>query len=127
MYKCHNDAPMPPASKSQTPLTLQIHAHFREWRERKKTTYEFALLLIEDPQLPHNLVVLADVAPDLWKQKEEMAAPELCNQRNCTALPSCTTNLKKEGARDSAPPPNFCTKTKREGAQLCTDGRVKNV
>jgi hypothetical protein len=81
---------------------------------RKKTTYEFALRLIEDLQLLDNLVVLADVAPDLWKQKEETAAPELCIQRNCTALPSCATNLKTEGAHDSAPLPQLLYKSEKK-------------
>jgi hypothetical protein len=36
--------------------------------------------------------------------KRKNYAPELCNQRNCTALPSCTTNLRIQGACDSAPP-----------------------
>jgi hypothetical protein len=37
--------------------------------------------------------------------KRKNYAPELCNQQNCTTLPSYTTNLRTEGAHDSGPPP----------------------
>jgi hypothetical protein len=42
--------------------------------------------------------------------KRENYTPELCNQQNCTALPSCTTNLRTQGAHDSAPPPTSVQK-----------------
>jgi hypothetical protein len=42
--------------------------------------------------------------------KRKNYAPELCNQRNCTALPSCTINLRTQGACDSGPPPTSVQK-----------------
>jgi hypothetical protein len=37
--------------------------------------------------------------------KRKNYAPELCNQWNCTVLPSYTTNLRTKGTHNSGPPP----------------------
>jgi hypothetical protein len=59
--------------------------------------------------------------------KRKNYAPELCNQRNYTTLPSYTTNLRTEGAHDSGPPPLLYKNEKIACASMDRQKRKQRV
>jgi hypothetical protein len=61
----------------------------------------------KQPHRPHGCSSRA------MQAKRKNYAPELYNQRNCTTLLSCTTNLSTQGARNSRPPPPLLYKNEK--------------
>ena len=76
-------------------LTVQIHAHFRERKERE-TTYEFAQELLEDLGLQNKPTILTNVAFELCniqkkttRSREQLATYaqlQKTKKRSCTTL-----------------------------------------
>jgi hypothetical protein len=101
---------MPLASTSQAPLILQTQRTSKNKERKKRNNLQVRAMIdsrsaaAKQPHCPRGCSSRA------MQAKRKNYVPELCNQRNCTALSSCTTNLRTQGVRDSGPPPTFVQK-----------------